>query len=125
MKVLSRHDAVRKYKCIYARPHGEMRYYVCLRTGEEIALKTCAACAMREEPRLHLRVESQKTPKNTVLIALRGERCREIVAAAVGISVSALTAYELGTRTPRDKIKCALARYYGKSVGGIFFAKQT
>ncbi len=63
MKVLSRHDAVRKYKCIYARPHGEMRYYVCLRTGEEIALKTCAACAMREEPRLHLRVESQKHKK--------------------------------------------------------------
>ena len=125
MKVLLRHDAVRKHKCIYARPHDEIRYYVCLRTGEEIAPKTCAACAMREEPRLHLRVESQKIQRNTVLIALRGERRREIVAAAVGISVSALTAYELGTRTPRDKIKCALARYYGKSVGGIFFAKQT
>ena len=60
---------------------------------------------------------------NHRLKALRGERRREAVAAAVGISVSALSAYENGTRVPRDNIKCALARYYGESVEKLFFAE--
>ena len=61
---------------------------------------------------------------NHLLRSMRGNRRREIVAAAVGISVSALTAYENGTRVPRDDIKCALARYYGLSVGELFFAES-
>lgn len=56
------------------------------------------------------------------LVGLRGEKRREEVANAVHISVSALAMYELGTRTPRDEIKVALARYYGTTVERIFFA---
>ena len=55
------------------------------------------------------------------LILLRGEKSREEVAKAVGISTSALAMYETGGRVPRDEIKMALANYYGKSVSEIFF----
>lgn len=58
------------------------------------------------------------------LITARGQRRREEVAAAVGISASALWAYERGTRTPRDSVKLALARYYGRSVGELFFEEK-
>lgn len=61
---------------------------------------------------------------NHLLRSMRGDRRREIVAAAVGISVSALTSYENGTRVPRDKIKCALAQYYGESVEKLFFSEM-
>lgn len=61
---------------------------------------------------------------NRLLRSMRGDRRREIVAADVGISVSSLTAYENGTRVPRDDIKCALAKYYGLSVGELFFAES-
>lgn len=60
-----------------------------------------------------------------------GERLRELrkmgnktiaeVAAAIGIAPSTLTAYELGSRTPRDGIKVKIANYYDKSVETIFF----
>lgn len=53
---------------------------------------------------------------------LRGDRSREEVAYAVGISVSALTMYETGQRLPRDEIKIKLASYYRETVGAIFFA---
>lgn len=43
------------------------------------------------------------------------------VSAALGIAPSTLTAYELGSRTPRDGIKKKIADYYGKTVGAIFF----
>ena len=56
------------------------------------------------------------------LATLRGEKRREIVAAAIGISVSALTMYETGQRIPRDEIKIKLAAYYGTTVDSIFFA---
>lgn len=66
-----------------------------------------------------------KEPRpNHLLQSLRGKRRREIVAANVGISVSSLSAYENGTRVPRDDIKCALARYYGVSVEKLFFAEM-
>ena len=55
------------------------------------------------------------------LLKLRGERPREEVALAVGISVSALTMYETGKRIPRDEIKIKLAKYFSSSVGAIFF----
>ena len=61
---------------------------------------------------------------NRLLRSMRGDRRREIVAAAVGISVSALSAYENGTRIPRDGTKCALARYYNVSVEELFFAEM-
>ena len=50
------------------------------------------------------------------LIALRGDRTREEVAKAVGISVSALGMYEQGRRMPRDEVKVNLANYFNKDV---------
>lgn len=55
------------------------------------------------------------------LVKLRGNKTQEQVAKAVGISISALSSYECGERTPRDPIKIALARYYKRSVQSIFF----
>ena len=57
------------------------------------------------------------------LIALRGPKTREVVAAANNISVSALTMYEIGQRIPRDEIKVGLAKYYNTSVGKLFYAE--
>lgn len=56
------------------------------------------------------------------LIELRGNKSRETVARACGISVSALAMYEQGERIPRDDIKIKLAKYYKRSVNFIFFA---
>lgn len=55
------------------------------------------------------------------LLVLRGEKSREEVASAVGISTSALAMYENAMRIPRDETKIKLAEYYGKSVQEIFF----
>ena len=52
---------------------------------------------------------------------IRGDERREKVAAAVGISVSALAMYESGQRVPRDEVKVALSNYYGVSVLELFF----
>lgn len=49
---------------------------------------------------------------------------REQVAKDLGISYSALSAYEIGQRIPRDYIKLKLAEYYKTSVQAIFFAKD-
>lgn len=57
------------------------------------------------------------------LILLRGERSREEVAKACGISISALAMYEQGERIPRDDIKIKIASYYNRTVDFIFFAK--
>ena len=43
------------------------------------------------------------------------------VAKAIGVSLSAMTNYELGIRTPRDEIKIKIANFYGVSVESIFF----
>ena len=56
------------------------------------------------------------------LVELRGARTQEEVAKDNGISISAIGMYERGERIPRDEIKIKLARYYGVSVGDIFFA---
>lgn len=58
------------------------------------------------------------------LRALRGDRTRETVAADLHISVSAIAMYENGERIPRDEVKIALAAYYGKSVGDLFFGEE-
>lgn len=55
------------------------------------------------------------------LVTLRGNKSQTEVAAAVGISTSALSMYETGQRTPRDEIKVALARFYNTTVGVLFF----
>ena len=46
-----------------------------------------------------------------ILKRLRGNTSREVVAGAVGISVSALGMYEQGRRIPRDEVKVRLARF--------------
>lgn len=58
------------------------------------------------------------------LVKLRGKRPQSEVAAACGISTSALAMYETGKRMPRDEIKIALSRYYNVSVGELFFASK-
>lgn len=55
------------------------------------------------------------------LVELRGDRSREEVARAVGVSVSAISMYENGERIPRDDIKIRIAKYYRRSVQEIFF----
>ncbi len=55
------------------------------------------------------------------LRALRGEKSQSEVAKAVGISDSAMSAYENGERVPRDEVKIRLAAYYNKTVQEIFF----
>lgn len=63
-------------------------------------------------------MDSNKIAKN--LVALRGEKSRESVAVALGLSLSTLTMYEIGARIPRDENKEKIARYYGKTVDEIF-----
>ena len=57
------------------------------------------------------------------LRALRGDKSRAEVAEACGISISALTMYEIGERVPRDEVKTRLAKLYGKTVEEIFFTE--
>jgi len=56
------------------------------------------------------------------LQALRGNRTMDEVANAIGITRQAVSHYEAGRRTPKDEIKIAIAKYYGKTVQDIFFA---
>lgn len=57
------------------------------------------------------------------LIELRGERKREEVAEAIGVSKSAIAMYEAGERVPRDLLKLKIANYYNKTVEEIFFVE--
>lgn len=52
---------------------------------------------------------------------LRGNKSRQEVADACGISISALAMYEAGERVPRDEIKIKLSKYYNRSINYIFF----
>lgn len=56
------------------------------------------------------------------LVQARGDKRREEVASAVGISLSAISMYENGERVPRDEIKVRLAKYYGITVQELFFS---
>lgn len=58
------------------------------------------------------------------LTELRGNRTRDEIAKAVGVSVSAVSMYENGERIPRDGIKIRLANFFGKSVQEIFFDEK-
>ena len=55
------------------------------------------------------------------LVAARGNRKREEVAAAIGVSLSAIAMYESGGRVPRDETKIKLANYYHTTVQELFF----
>lgn len=55
------------------------------------------------------------------LKALRGDRNRDEVATAVGISPSSLGMYECNRRVPRDGVKKKLAEYYGVTIQQLFF----
>ncbi len=55
------------------------------------------------------------------LVKARGDRKREEVAAAVGVSLSAISMYENGDRVPRDETKVKLAEYYNTTVQELFF----
>lgn len=52
---------------------------------------------------------------------LRGQRSVQEVAGAVGVSVPLYYMYEKGERTPSDKVKVLLARYYKTTVQHLFF----
>lgn len=58
-----------------------------------------------------------------VLRELRGDKTQKEVAKALGITASAWAMYERGERTPRDEVKVKIAKFFGKSVEEIFFAK--
>lgn len=60
-----------------------------------------------------------------ILIELRLNKgkSRAEVASDLGISKSAIAMYELGKRIPKDDVKIKFAKYYGKSVATIFFAR--
>lgn len=65
-------------------------------------------------------METKKTTAE-LLVEARGEKSRQEVANAVGISLSALSMYENGQRVPRDEIKMALAKEYNKTVQELFY----
>jgi len=56
-----------------------------------------------------------------MLVDLRGERSQQTVADDLGISVSAVCAYESAERTPRDELKVRIAEYYHTTVAALFF----
>ena len=58
------------------------------------------------------------------LVRARGNRRREDVANAVGVSLSAISMYENGVRVPRDETKVRLANYYGLTVQELFFDQK-
>ena len=55
------------------------------------------------------------------LIKARGDKKREEVASAIGVSLSAITMYENGERIPSDETKIKLAEFYNKTVQELFF----
>lgn len=53
---------------------------------------------------------------------LRGNRTKRVVADAIGVSLSSYVKYERDERVPGDRTKVRIAKYFGKSVGSIFFS---
>ena len=60
------------------------------------------------------------------LVELRRQagKTRSEAAAEIGISYSALTAYELGERTPKDPAKVKIACYYNMSIQDLFYPQM-
>jgi len=55
------------------------------------------------------------------LRSMRGKRTLQAVSDEIGVTPSALSQYENGTRVPRDEVKCKLAEYYGVTVQELFY----
>lgn len=55
------------------------------------------------------------------LAELRGSMTQKSLAKELDVSLSALTKYERGERTPRDHVKRRIAAYFGKTVQEIFY----
>lgn len=64
-------------------------------------------------------MNSEKIGKR--LKQLRGKRTLKAVSKDLQISDSALCAYELGQRIPRDDLKIRIAKYYGTSIEELFY----
>lgn len=64
--------------------------------------------------------------KNLYLIELREQRGlnQAQLADRLGISPSSMSAYELGTRIPRDEIKVKIADFFGADVLELFFTNS-
>lgn len=58
------------------------------------------------------------------LRSLRGNKTLETVANGTGLTAQALSNYESAIRIPRDEAKVAIAKYYGLTVGEIFFDEK-
>ena len=58
------------------------------------------------------------------LRVLRGTASQASVAAALGITASAVSQYERGERIPNDALKMAYAQLYGRTVDELFFKAQ-
>ncbi|MFA5385900.1 MAG: helix-turn-helix domain-containing protein [Eubacteriales bacterium] len=65
-----------------------------------------------------------KLLKRDVLIKLRGDRSRQVVAKEIEITPQMLGAVERGDRTPSLPLAKKIADYYGVSVDDIFFEEQ-
>ena len=60
---------------------------------------------------------------NLLLRELRGNKTQDEIAKDLGITKSAWAMYERGERVPRDEIKVKIAKFFGKSVEELFFAR--
>ena len=58
---------------------------------------------------------------NEKLLKARGSKTQKEVAEALNISISALSAYENGARSPRDDLKKRMSKYYDMTVEELFF----
>ena len=61
---------------------------------------------------------------NELLRELRGGKKQEEIAKDIGITKSAWAMYERGERIPRDEVKVKIAKYFGRTIEELFFAKK-
>lgn len=61
---------------------------------------------------------------NELLRELRGGKTQKEIAKDIGITKSAWAMYERGERIPRDEVKVKIAKYFGRTIEELFFAKK-
>lgn len=61
---------------------------------------------------------------NELLRELRGGKTQEEIAKDIGITKSAWAMYERGERIPRDEVNVKIAKYFGRTIEELFFAKK-
>ncbi len=66
-------------------------------------------------------IDKKKVAKK--LVRLRGKRRQTTVANELGISKQLLRAYEQGISVPGDDAKIKIAKYYGMTVGSLFYGE--